>query len=576
MEKATARPHAVLLAYALKIIVLGVEVANTFSITDFSGRRRGFMSVDSSPEMLFVDTVTCPFSITVPDFPSSTCGGNAYFIDFGSTGMKIFRAHKFENQSDQALETQIEPASLDLVKVEGLPATTPPCVIEEILDTLLKRVKTESDGDGAVLATSGMRLAPKHAQKIFEAVRGWADEHPGMFARCGVDSNNEDCATLAGAEEATYEMRAMLASSDDRAYLRVGGDNSTYGRSGADHHFGFASCGGGSMQLGISGAEPELNRCHQDLGQLVADMDTERVAVRQVDGAPALVLSFLSSHDPHHRPCETLAGGRHVCDYRVGGLNEMRANFDNFLVSKGHEDNPCLSPFTVLKQYEVCSLFGVTSCVADRYGGYVSALAPTNASLQGAERAQTCRDLVRDFVDGDLMLSRWAASSACKGLAGGAARWGLLSAYTRLSEVMASPTSKATAEDIQNEQGIDFTHKVSFALVREVAAQEESFASEAEVERGEKLGAYIDLALLVRIFEVLGVSDPAVLRGSSVKWAHEAMLERGLAPGWLASDSAGACSARSPGSRSKSHRMSALGVVPVVSGLLGYVHVTAA
>eukprot|EP00927_Polykrikos_kofoidii_P054569 TRINITY_DN48979_c0_g1_i1.p1 TRINITY_DN48979_c0_g1~~TRINITY_DN48979_c0_g1_i1.p1 ORF type:complete len:546 (+),score=53.75 TRINITY_DN48979_c0_g1_i1:84-1721(+) len=489
----------------------------------------------------------CPTSFEVSEFPPSECAGNVYFIDWGSTGFKVYKVHETGNQSgidEDALDdipaSEVMAGSEVVVKVKGINADTPPCAVTSTLDELRKRIEAVPGTGGAVLATSGMRLKPTKGRALLRAVREWADANSGMFRRCGSNSTNEDCRTLPGNEEGMYEMRALLSRDGPARFLSDG-----MGRDKWEKPYAFASCGGGSLQLGLRGDTATLWQCVRDLGDLDTLEDSKRVAVQNVYGAPALLVSFLSSHTPEHPPtCESVSGSRRVCDYVVGGVNEMRANFDNFLVSRGQTRNPCLSPFTRLQTNDKCTFYGssTTDCVIDEWGGTVSRLQAAKASLTGSDRAKQCQDLVNEFIAGDLMLSRWNASSACTSLANMASKWGLLSAYTSLTAVppkseflqVLSVLSDATSDS-------DNIHKpVKFDEVRTLGRQYAAFATEKEVNDGEAEGRYVTLALLTRFLEVLGVKETAKLRKfDSVDWPDRAIADRGLRRGWRTIDSNG-------------------------------------
>lgn len=446
---------------------------------------------------------------------NATCNGSGYFIDWGSSGMKVYRVHRAAAGPGSAppalAEGRAVEGSLESFKLAGLGVDTPPSEVQAALDELSRHLAGDAgafDGTGgaagprgAVLATGGMRLAPESAEVLWAAVRSWADTHEGFLGRCGRGTDDADCRTIAGSQEARFELTSAL-STPSGAQLAASGEP-----------FGFASAGGASAQVGLRGPETELRRCLQDLGHLDAHFDPQRADVVEVDGVPTLAVSFLSVTNLTRRTCVASGGERH-CDYDVGGMDQMRARFDEFLEERGAVDNPCLSEYAQPKLSPACDFFGTAACVVDRYGGMISGLPPSPRSLSGPARKKACRQLVQEFMEEDLPLSRWAVSPSCQGLAGGAKRWALLTSFARETQL-----------------GADVEHGwEAFRDVREAAAGID-FATEEEVAAGRE-GVLLSSNLLVHFLEVLGLSPDAEVRGMESEWADAAMQERGLARGW--------------------------------------------
>uniref|UniRef100_A0A7S4QI28 Uncharacterized protein n=1 Tax=Alexandrium monilatum TaxID=311494 RepID=A0A7S4QI28_9DINO len=447
---------------------------------------------------------------TDPPAYNATCNGSGYFIDWGSSGMKVYRVHRRRapdgsSTGELPLEDLVK-GSFEDYKLSGVNAESSPAAVQAILDGLLQHLPggatAAADGpDGAALATAGMRLEPERADRLWASVQTWSQAHPGFFGRCGHGTDDADCRTLAGAEEAAYELRSALRS-------RLGVELEQGGRP-----FGFASAGGASLQVGVRGPEAELHRCRRDLGALDTHFDPWRADVAQVNGVPTLLVSFLSVTDLRNRTCEG-AGRARECDYDVGGLDQMRARFDEFLLEQGNDTNPCLSPYARRRPDEKCSIFDSASCVLDRFGGKISGLEPTDGSLAAADRRAECRRLVSGFIHQDLVLGRWSSSPACLGLAGNASRWALLSSFARETQL-----------------GADVGHGwEAFGDVLQAATRLD-FATKEAAERGEE-GVFLSSALLVDFLDVLGLSPTAELRGMSAEWADEAMRDRGLVRGW--------------------------------------------
>mmetsp|Transcript_13917 Transcript_13917/g.32619 ORF Transcript_13917/g.32619 Transcript_13917/m.32619 type:complete len:565 (+) Transcript_13917:55-1749(+) len=427
-----------------------------------------------------------------PPEDNATCNGSGYFIDWGSSGMKVYRVHQAE-----ALKSQhAVPGSLDAFRLSGMSIHTQPGALRAALNELAEHLIGKA-APGAVLGTAGMRLDPEEADTLWAVVRDWARTHPGFLGRCGKGSDNTDCRTLAGSQEARYEMLSALHSETGRELAK------------SSEPFGFASAGGASMQVGLRGAKAQLHQCLSDLGNLDTHFDSQRADVVDVNGAPTLVLSFLSLFDLKERECSSGA-----CDYDVGGLDQMRARFDEFLQVHGDGRNPCLSEHAKLQPSRSCRFFGKAECIVDRYGGKISSLPPAPASLKGARRKEACRLMVKSFMEEDLVLSHWTGSAACSGLASGADKWALLTSFAREAQL-----------------GTDVVHDwESFTSVQQ-AALDLDFPSAEAVAQGEE-GIVLSSMLLVHFLETLGVRPSAKVRGMQAEWAMEAMRERGLVQGW--------------------------------------------
>mmetsp|Transcript_73882 Transcript_73882/g.228246 ORF Transcript_73882/g.228246 Transcript_73882/m.228246 type:complete len:586 (-) Transcript_73882:172-1929(-) len=447
-----------------------------------------------------------------PPSDNATCRGSGYLIDWGSSGMKVYRVHRpVAPAAHELLAEHAVVGSLKSYKLHGVSVASPTTDVQAILDSLAQRLPGGTAGGmadgagGAMLATASLRLDPERADHAWDAVRAWAGAHPGVLGRCGGVSDNADCRTLAGFEEASYELRSALRSSPGRELQESG------------RPFGFASAGGASLQLGVRGPEAELRHCLQDLHAQDSHFDPQRSGVTSVNGMPTLVVSFLSITRLRARTCVNTSK-EEGCEYDVGGLDQMRARFDEFLVAQGMSANPCLSPHTQPKPDRACRFFGSTTCVIDRYGGKISGLPPANGSLAGADRMQQCHRQVSQFLGDDIILGRWASSQSCQGLAGNATRWALMSSFARKTQLGA---------DVG--QGWE-----AFGSVKQ-AAMGLGFATDEEVGRGEE-GILLSSMMLVGILETLGVSTSAGLQGVMAEWADEAMRERGLARGWALPD----------------------------------------
>lgn len=417
--------------------------------------------------------------------------------------MKVYRVHA-DGPSALLNDSALVDGSVKSVKLKGISPATDRETLRAVLSHLAGRLHEPHVQEGAILATAGHRLRVAEADVAWGGIRGWADANPGVFIKCGNGTDNSDCETVPGSVEARYEMESM-----QRSVLQ----------SGKESPHGFASCGGASIQIGFQGSQEDLNRCLADLSPTDSHFYKSRVSVSNVSGVPALTVSFLSVFDYPQRPCEIQSPGWWTCDYEVGGLDQMRGRFDEFLTYSGYPTNVCLSPHTVRKTRSECAFFnGASTCVIDRYGGKISSLPPDTAILDVAERKLECHKRVQEFFKNDLMLFHWNKSKSCSSLAAGVDSLGLLTAFSRPAQLGASPVN-LTFSGL-----LDSWHTLNFAT--------------AEETKDDKDGLVLSSMLLVQMLASLGVRSDATMHGIDAEWATEAMRGRGLAPGWL---KAGSC-----------------------------------
>jgi len=434
--------------------------------------------------------------------PKAQCKSSGYFVDWGSSGMKVYRTHRFTSSASLPEDAAVE-GSMDPFKLQGLDVNTPVPRVKAILDGFLGDLlegsgKAAADAPrGAVLATAGFRLQPKLADGLWSAVRSWADEHPGPLGRCGQGTDNHDCRTLPGSAEAYYEAKSAASSLLGSELM------------GAEH-FGFVSAGGASLQAGIVGTREEQVSCLRDLGKLDTSLDTERADIQEIKpGTSILLISFLSSNSASHRECADKQG----CDYEVGGIAEMRKRFDAFLVAQGRKTNPCLPKHAQLSS-GACADTGSLACLMDRFGQFITSLPPDHDSVSGLKQRAACASSVKAFMGGDLMLNRWRASKSCMGLAGQVERWALLTSFSK-SALIGSSTNLKKFLDFGD---LHMASKMSGSV--RLHAQEGDPA------------VVLNSMLLVQFLTALGIESGAEVQGIEAAWSDAAMLERGLVQGW--------------------------------------------
>lgn len=462
----------------------------------------------------------------VPEFASTTCPGNAYFIDWGSTGMKVYRVHgsqysnaalsnteealfirevgpdnttdevkaifheladRLEYEKQQGGKSAKALLRLNSTKVylkgssginKGTLAADGPLVFKQAIGQVLNQVP--SDGEhSAVLATAGMRTIK--AERLWKGIRKVAAKMPFLFKKCN-EQVHDDCKTIPGSREAELEVASVLHTSLAKEL-----------QESKNKKFAFASAGGASLQIGIAGPNSTLMQCAADLDLAPKDLDKEPIKVALIEGNSMLVLSFLAVADPK------CAGDGSSCDNYIGGTNTMRAAFDNFLLKQGNTKNPCLQGN--LHPQEDCPSFlkSARKCTVDRHGGMLS-------RLPGAGDKDQCRERVKEFMSKDRVLQLWSQSEACKALAEGADLWAFAGGFSRKTQL---------GSDIDN-----------WKAFRQVLAD----SNQLGVDEG---GVLLTSTLLCNFLEHLGVKEGAQVHEAKAEWALEAMTERHLLPGWV-------------------------------------------
>jgi len=330
-------------------------------------------------------------------------------------------------------------------------------------------------------------------------LRAWNQNHE-LFSSCS-QQDTHGCRTLAGVEEAAYETEGL------RRYARK--RNRDLGP-----RFGMASAGSASIQIGIWGApSDQVQACVASLGSwgLSRAFDPERTKFNAENGAA--YFSWLSNHRA------PLSAG--TSDYEAGGVNEMRARFDEWLITRGKKANPCLAvrTNTLHKVGGVCdSLAGEgIACLSDKWGGYISRL----PGQPDSDRIK-CNETVDDFLADDVMLKAWHGNVACREIASGTRVWGFLNAFS---------SEKQLGANISEYASKSWLHVQEESSMRGGPDPFESAEDLAAGTVGEVLTSFLEIGFLRRI----GLARDARIQGSKAKMALVAMEEAGLAPGWLSS-----------------------------------------
>lgn len=399
--------------------------------------------------------------------------------------MKIYPSH-----DDQA----VGPFShLEETKVPDIGPGVSEMVLGEILGNLSAKLAPGHHG-GAMIATAGFRRESKAAEATWARVREW-NEARQLFEACD-SQDNVGCRTLLGTIEAAYEMRALVTEARKRGTMADMGSR-----------FGMASCGGASIQLGIWGGPPQqVKQCLEDLGRNSDVPDPGRET-----SDPSNHVVFFSWLADHEAPLQT-----EQSDNMVGGVNEMRVRFDEWLELSGRHANPCVSPST--DQYHAPSaacnaLFGKgRPCLTDAWDNVITGL----PGEPGSTRSR-CRKNVGEFLASDMRLARWRGSSACRALAVDTPEWGFLTAFSSGERLGANITA-----------GTQWSH-VKVALGSESDAV--PFETNEDLER-RAFGKVLTWMLLQGFLRDIGLNEASEVRASQAEIADVAMGKHGLARGW--------------------------------------------
>lgn len=419
--------------------------------------------------------------------PKSRCPENTYLLDWGSSGMKVHSVHISSPGQ--------HPTKSKVVKIVGMGSSVPHAFLIDALGNLSAKL-TDGHVGGAVFATAGFRLHPDLAHKTWQRVREWNTEHK-LFALCSLNET-KGCHTLAGSREAAYEMKGMR----ERASRK---------HTSLAPPFSMASCGGASIQLGFWGLSPDdLGGCIKDLGLLSDHYDKARTHLRS--DKKGAFFSWLANHE-----APLSIKGR--SDYDAGGVDEMRARYDDWLHQSQESTNPCVSPEA--KRYYstggVCHRIAGANrtCLKDRWGSYMTRLpGRPNPSRQ------TCRQSVQSFLQDDVMLSAWHSSLACRAIARKTLQWHFLSAFSR-----------------EGQLGADLDGNPSWAHVRDVI-DKKPVSSSHPLETPEELeshmpGKYLTSVLLTSFLDRVGLNPKATVEASKADVADVVIEEHGFSPGWV-------------------------------------------
>lgn len=422
--------------------------------------------------------------------PSSSCPRNTFALEWGSTGVKIYRAHHWL------------PGTVDVVLDDdhdvkmAVPHSKKAMI--ELLNELQSKLTGGTHVGGISFSTAGFRIDP-HLERLWKPLRRW-NEAFHLFKNC-TSTDHAGCHTLPGSVEARHEMTSMRLAAlveDEKFLLPVG----------------MASCGGASIQVGIVGGDDSLmEACVDSMGSLSAKHDKSRARERAEVGS--VFFSWLADHN------EAPTSASESADYLVGGIQEMRAQFDTWLSLKGETSNPCISS-VVNRNFTtggVCDLYvtsGTSSrsearCLVDFLGNYITRIPGSSHASRKA-----CNVSVSAFLGEDKMLRSWRNSDACKALAQSAKSWGFVTSFGREEQLGYNVDGQLWSE-------IEEAH---------LSATDQSIADSAEVIQAGAFGSALSSVMLMEFLRQLGLAGSAQVKSMDAKVAVGELESWNMALGW--------------------------------------------
>ncbi|OLQ14223.1 hypothetical protein AK812_SmicGene1709 [Symbiodinium microadriaticum] len=364
---------------------------------------------------------------------------DTYFSDWGSSGMKV---HKVHLGGGGDFRSQAVSVKLSLTAKSNATKLGPE--LNKLAQELEKPGRRwVAKNAWEILSTAGHRLEVENAERLFAEVRRLGDVPvnrgglQGLLYKCSQQHNEtEGCRTLPGSLEAVYEMGAYLMSFNEASqkYQKM-----------KKAPMGFVSAGGASLQIGIT--SPWASHAEQ-LRSCIAGLDDEAKVDEDFEardelpgdvtslgdikeslpgsrrtgpslakvahfpgGQPVALFSFLAVGT---NPPACIEGG---CAHEVGGVNEMRLQFENHLIQQGFDSNPCV---------ESAADFPLATKGAAFTRNLIGGASGSEEDLE------KCQSAVTQFLDSDLALQRWKTGSGCYELAASVSHWGLLTSFARV------------------------------------------------------------------------------------------------------------------------------------------------
>lgn len=436
----------------------------------------------------------------------TTCSLNTVSIDWGSSGWKVIYSHQPPADTNTSLQMQLREDTTER-RFPGISLDTEWGVLKCLLDATASALARNHVG-AHIAATAGFRESPDKSQGRWQEIRRW-NEWVRLFRACD-RTDSAGCLTVPGSQESFFEILAMLHEArfaDPKVFPK-----------GEPHtRYGMMSCGGASLQLAMVGRAELVDECVAHVNtDLNASFDVQRIAAfgwplqdrTHPDSLSVASFSWLAVHDPARPklPYED--------DYLVGGANEMRATFDQYLKAWKKTRNPCVSSQAQRRTHAVCRQFSdEPSCIYDKFYGFISSLPGDDAPS-----IDTCREEVERFVRTDLMLLKFQECGACAQVAREVEAWGLATSFSR---------------DTQFGVRVPQLMKSSEVLQKTIETPPLFETDETDT----KYGRVLTATLLQTIFSNIGLNpDALVLSTPQTEVIDEEMAAWNLVRGWYTNE----------------------------------------
>eukprot|EP00441_Pelagodinium_beii_P040204 CAMPEP_0197632298 /NCGR_PEP_ID=MMETSP1338-20131121/9115_1 /TAXON_ID=43686 ORGANISM="Pelagodinium beii, Strain RCC1491" /NCGR_SAMPLE_ID=MMETSP1338 /ASSEMBLY_ACC=CAM_ASM_000754 /LENGTH=503 /DNA_ID=CAMNT_0043203857 /DNA_START=53 /DNA_END=1560 /DNA_ORIENTATION=+ len=384
---------------------------------------------------------------------------NTYFSDWGSSGMKLYKVH-----------VGVEDFQHDTTKDQGLLSTCTEADFEQRLDghaeELLATGKVAHNA-WRIFATAGHRIDDVEAEQLWRHLQddmSWNRPMLGLLADCDFLSH-DGCRTLPGSTEAYYEFSAafMDGRNEEKEKPR-----------------GFLSAGGASLQIGVANVNKvKMTNCQVRMQKLydteakknVPEYDAQPVGRTKLPGGENVFLASFLAIDGELASCR---GNKNFeCNHRVGGVNEMRKQFEHFLERMGYHSNPCLEKVAPIPLAYGSAIF------SKRLPG----------SYQGGG-LEACTEAVEDFMSKESSLIAWQEGK-CDSMVRPIKKWIFMTAFSRISERIIK--NKDVEQDACNDSNKDqpfrcggiltdkllasFLEKIGFDMADEIVESHADWAS---------------------------------------------------------------------------------------------------
>jgi len=433
---------------------------------------------------------------------------NSLFSDWGSSGMKVFHVHI----GDAIGEVRNVKAD----KKKELIGTVDEDNFESSVTELCNKLKAAGDTaehTWRIYATAGLRLHVGHAKELWNRLRQKVTSKPecaGLFAECD-NTTNKGCKTLSGGAEAIFEMSSYFMDRLEEP--------------GLEKMLGWVGAGGASLQLGFFGAPPpRMRTCIAKLNGVWAD-DT-LLGAPTYDEMPGMVAYQGDTYVPSLGQAGGISGrlpnGMNVflfsflavggdtktcskkgCDHLVGGINEMRKRFEEFLLVKKKTHNPCLEASEPDGWAPFPLKYGNDFFSSQLKGG-LKGLRESSGLSKDKElhMKNACISAVDEFISYDKSIQAWKAGK-CDELVRPIDKWGFMTSFTR---------------DVGMLFDVDYARDM---------------CNEATGEKPYACGKLLTNTLLSRFLHVIGFDITDTIEVDELAdWARAPMKLYGLKEGW--------------------------------------------